>query len=467
MSFLHDVLKIVFGPPAKRRPVPARPLPSVPVIDNGTGPSETRRPSQPRQTKPKPQPEALAVRQLQDALGLASKLVVARSSLPILSYCLLKNGKLTVTDLDNYLTLDLPGLDIAPVCLPVALLQKALRFVKDPIRLIKRDLNVILNDTFTLPGMDPKEFPASPARTVQQQIGEAFPVPERWTDVLPAASPDETRLNLSGVCIDLAAGYCVSSDGHRLHALKIPTGAVAAQGIVALPAAKLIARLLARGAVNSQLYTQRPILSKEQEELLATEISDVTPESVRQKREALQQELKRPTSALFRTPGVEFWTRLGEGEFPDYQQVLQRPKQLSHITMSKAPLIAALKACLACAPKDRFGVSLTRLPAGMRVRLEATDNGKVERLVECSGWKPGRYVGLNARYLLHALECWRGKEVTLLIRDAATAVHLENDDLQVVIMSVRVSEPVEYQQNKKDGSVPEQADETTKASQAE
>jgi DNA polymerase III sliding clamp (beta) subunit (PCNA family) len=156
-----------------------------------------------------------------------------------------------------------------------------------------------------------------------------------------------------------------------------------------------------------------------------------------------------------------------ESEFPDYKQILQRPVVLSLITLPKTPLIAALKACLACAPKGRLGVSLTRLPAGIRVRLDATDNGRAERVVECRGWKPGSYVGLNARYLLQALECWRGKEVTLLIRDAAMAVHLENDDLQVVIMSVRVSEPVEYQQNKKDGGVPEQANETTKASQAE
>jgi DNA polymerase III sliding clamp (beta) subunit (PCNA family) len=453
MSFLHEVLKIVFGPPAKRRPLPSRPLPSVPLSVTGTGHSETRRPSQPRQPKPKPQPEALTVHQFQDALGLASKLVVARSSLPILSYCLLKNGQLTVTDLDNYLTCDLPGLDIAPVCLPVALLQKALRFVKDPIHLVKRDPNVILSDTFTLPGMDPQEFPASPARAVQQQIGEAFLVPERWADLLPAMSPDETRLNLSGVYIDLAAGYCVSSDGHRLHALKVPPGVAGAQGIVALPAAKLIAPLLARGEVTGRLYTQRPTLSKEQEELLATEISDVTSETVRQKREVLKKELEQPTYACFRVSGIELWIRLVAGEFPDYQQVLQRPAKLSHATMPKAPLLAAVKACLACAPKDCFGVSLTRLPAGMRVRLEATDNGKVERLVECRGWKPGRYVGLNARYLLHALECWRGKEVTLLIRDAATAVHLENDDLQVVIMSVRVSEPMEYQQDAK-GSEP-------------
>src|SRR5262249_51309824 len=312
--------------------------------------SEPRRPPQSRQPKPKPQPVGLTVHQFRDALGLASKLVVVRSSLPILSYCLLKNGKLTVTDLDNYLTFDLPGLDIESVCLPVALLQKALRFVKDPVHLVKRDLNVILNDTFTLPGLDPKEFPASPARTVQQQIGETFLVPERWVDVLPAMSPDETRLNLSGVYIDLAAGYYVSSDGHRLHALKVPSGVASAQGIVALPAAKLIARLLARGEVTGRLYTQRPTLSKEQEELLATEISDVTSETVRQKREVLKKELERPTYTCFRAPGIEFWTRLIEGEFPDYQQVLQRPTQLSHLTLPKTPLLAALKACLACAP---------------------------------------------------------------------------------------------------------------------
>src|SRR5262245_16440857 len=99
MSFLHEVLKLVLGPPAKRRPLPARPRPAVPVTDNGTSQSKTRRPAQPRQPTPKPQPAGLTVRQLQDALGLASKLVVGRSSLPILSQCLLENGQLTVTDL--------------------------------------------------------------------------------------------------------------------------------------------------------------------------------------------------------------------------------------------------------------------------------------------------------------------------------------------------------------------------------
>jgi len=467
MSILHAVLKLVVGPPAKRRPLPSRPRPAVPVTAPDLGQNETRRPAQPRQTKPRLRPAGLTVHQFQDALGLASKRVVGRSALPILSQCLLGNGKLTVTDLDHYLTLALPGLDIAPVCVPAALLQKALRFVTEPVRWEQRESQVILNDTFTLPTMDPAEFPSPPARTAQERLGEAFPLPARWADLLPAVSPDETRLHLSGVCLDLAAGYCVSSDGHRLHALKLPPGAGEAKGIVALPAAKLIARLLTRGVVSGQFFVHRPPLTTEQQDLLALQITDTTPAAVRQKRAAVEQELQRPTYALFRAPGVELWTRLVEGEFPDYLPLLQHPPQCTPVSLPRASLIAALKACLACAPKHALGVSLTRLPAGVRVRLEATENGSVERLIDCRGWQPGHYVGVNARYLLQALECLRGDEVTLALKDAASPVHIADEDLHIVISPLRVSAPAECQKDNKDGGVPAQAHETTKASQAE
>ena len=206
---------------------------------------------------------------LHEALRFATLLVVQRPALPILSHCLLSNGSLTVTDLENTLTVNLPGLTIEPTCVPVALLQKALRFVTDPVRLVQRELAVILNDTFTLPGLDPADFPVSPAQTAHAAIGEPFAIPDRWADLLPAVSQDQSRLNLSGVCIDLTAGYCVSSDGHRLHALRIPSVTEGARGIVPLPAAKLLARLLSKGAIRGQFYTQRPMLTTEQKELLA------------------------------------------------------------------------------------------------------------------------------------------------------------------------------------------------------
>ena len=98
---------------------------------------------------------------------------------------------------------------------------------------------------------------------------------------------------------------------------------------------------------------------------------------------------------------------------------------------------------------------------------EATDNGSAERLIECRGWQPGRYVGVNARYLLQALECLRGDEVTLAMKDEASPVHIADEDLHIVISPLGVSESAECQKDKKDGGVPEQANETTKTSQAE
>jgi len=137
------------------------------------------------------------------------------------------------------------------------------------------------------------------------------------------------------------------------------------------------------------------------------------------------------------------------------------------VTIHRAPLIAALKACLACAPKHALGVSLTRLPAGVRVRLEATENGSVERLIECQGWHLGGYIGLSARYLLQALECVRNDEVTLAIKDEASPVHITDEDLHIVISPLRVSEPAECQKDQKDGGVPAQSHETAKPSPAE
>jgi hypothetical protein len=199
-----------------------------------------------------------------------------------------------VTDLENTLTVHLPGVPIEPTCVPVALLQKALRFVTGPVRLVKRELAVVLNDTFTLPGLDPADFPVSAAQSAQAAIGKPFPIPERWADLLPAVSQDQSRLNLSGICIDLDTGYCVSSDGHRLHALRIPSVIGGTRGIVPLPAAKLLARLHTKGVLHGQFYTQRPVLTAEQKELLALTISNETPEDVRRRREVLEHELQQP-----------------------------------------------------------------------------------------------------------------------------------------------------------------------------
>lgn len=443
MSLIRSILQFVFGP-APKTPTGSPSRPSHTPQPIRTTHSHAQRPVRPRAVVSTTSPEGLTVSQVQEALRFATLLVAHRPSLPIVSHCLLSNGALTVTDLETTLTVALPGLVMEPICVPVALLQKALRFVTDPVRFVKRDLAVILNDTFTLPGLDPADFPASPAQSAHTAIGEPFAIPNRWADLLPAVSQDQSRLNLSGVCIDLTAGYCVSSDGHRLHALRTPSAAGGSRGIMPFPAAKLLARLLSKGAIHGQFYTQRPVLTTEQKELLALTLSPETPEAVRQKRETLEQELQQPRLVRFRTPGVELWTRLIDGEFPEYLSLLQRPQASTSVAIPRAPLLEALQACVACAPKRQLGASLTRVPAGVRVRLEAAEHSAVERVIPCEGWQLGRSIGLNARYLLQPVTCLRGNEVRLQITGAMAPVHLEDPELHVVLMPMRILEPVDH-----------------------
>src|SRR5262249_2735659 len=155
------VLQLLVGPLVKK-PQPFPPQPSLPATKQERGRKELPRRS-PHSSSLSPQ-GGLTVRQLQTALTLASKVSTVRSALPLLSYCLLANKKRSATDLETYLTLDLPALTIEPVCVPIVPLQKVLRTLQGTVHLERRGLDLVVPDTCTLPGLDPQEFPASPAR---------------------------------------------------------------------------------------------------------------------------------------------------------------------------------------------------------------------------------------------------------------------------------------------------------------
>ena len=135
------------------------------------------------------------------------------------------------------------------------------------------------------------------------------------------------------------------------------------------------------------------------------------------------------------------WSRCVDAAFPDYAKVIQKPKDRAHVTMPRGPLIEALKVCLACASKDKLVVSLTREVGGLRVRLDESDAGSIDRLIPCRGWKPGQSIGLNARYLLDAARALQCDEATIGISDPASPVFLGDGELEAVIMPVRTTKP--------------------------
>src|SRR5262245_62877738 len=93
---------------------------------------------------------------------------------------------------------------------------------------------------FKIVGLDPREFPAMPT-AVQDKKSKAASVPggllqEMIQRTIFAVSTDETRLNLSGVCIERPeAGKLrlIATDGHRLSMItRAVEGVGAANGVI-------------------------------------------------------------------------------------------------------------------------------------------------------------------------------------------------------------------------------------------
>jgi DNA polymerase-3 subunit beta len=126
-----------------------------------------------------------------------------------------------------------------------------------------------------------------------------------------AASPDETRLQLSGVYLEAQKEgklRMVASDGHRLALIERET-------TIADPSAWPHTILPRKGLIEV-----RKLLEKSEEEITLS--------------------LQGPT-AILKKESTELSMRLVEGEFPDYQQVIPTEKKHT-ITFSREDFLGAL-----------------------------------------------------------------------------------------------------------------------------
>ena len=196
-------------------------------------------------------------RALSGALGELVRVADQRASVPILSHVMLRAaaGVLTLraTDLSRNLTCQLPAEGDLVTCLPAKLLAA---LVKPEGRSDAGDVVIEpegeTSCTVTLDGltsrvhaMSPEEFPAGLAADDTQwsllALWPAVAIGEALRFVLPAASPDEGRPHLNGVCLDL--GRIAATDGHRVHVAELP-GQIPEPMLIPLQAAVTLDRIL-------------------------------------------------------------------------------------------------------------------------------------------------------------------------------------------------------------------------------
>jgi len=340
---------------------------------------------------------------LQEGLAAVTPAVPSKTTLPVLANLLIqttdKGIRISGTDLDiavsTEVTADVEA--VGAITIPARKLSEIARELPAaPVRISATgDQRVTLEcgrSKFKLLGLPKSEFPSFPAIN----FDKALKVPSGDLQKLVghtafAAITEESRPILNGVLWELRpdAMRMVATNGHRLAKMEVPVrGAKKADLIIPPKALEQIRRLFAA-----------------EEEL----------------------EVSQGENHLgFRSPFTSVYTRLIEGPYPSYDQVI--PKDNDKVaTLDRAALVGALKRMSVVASDQTHRIRLSFNTGMLKFSVSTPDLG------EAQDEMPIRYdgdpmdIGFNAAYLLEILRYMPTDEVRMTFRAPERASTLEPD----------------------------------------
>jgi len=336
-------------------------------------------------------------KQLLAALQLLAKATDRRSSLAVLADLAfsVQRGRqqITATDLNSSITYLGPAADwaIGGVTVNAKLIADMVKSASgEDVALTKSGSGLTVSsngaDTTVLGTNRYHDFPKIPA--IPDELvaidGEAFG--EAMERCLHAVCKDQTRFHLNGVLVEArgTSHRFVATDGHRLIKVTEDTERTfTGTGILQEPAAKILVKLLSLGKARMAIVKMM-----------------------------LHVHVEHPTSG-------EEWEasfKLIDAQFPPYDQVI--PTDYERLaTVDRKRLVAAMKRAKALCTETR-GCKLSVSSGKLVITSDHPDNGSTsEALKADSAWLETfggvQDFGINARYLLEALEQIECEHVTL------------------------------------------------------
>jgi DNA polymerase III subunit beta len=360
---------------------------------------------------------------LQEGIGAVGGSIPTRTTLPVLANLLLvaEDGVVTLsgTDLDTAVMVRVPA-EVegeGAITAPARKLQEIARELPPaPVHLSTQGDTITVasgRSRFKLNGLPRDEFPAFPQVSFENSVkltGAALH--QLISHVAFAVSTEETRPILNGVLWQLQGDdmRMVATNGHRLAKMTIPReggsgGAVEGDFIVHPRALNLVQKLL--GPDDSV-------------------------------------EVARSDNHIgFRGENVEIYTRLIEGPYPNYEQVIPKDND-KHMVAEKQTLAAAIRRMAIVASDQTHRIRMSLGGPMLRFSVQTPDLGEAteELPVEYEG-EPLE-IGFNANYLLELLRFMPTEEVKMSFRAperAATIEPIGNEDtpdLLCLVMPLRL-----------------------------
>jgi len=317
-------------------------------------------------------------------LGVVSRAVSSRSTLPVLANVLLRTEdaglKLTATNLEIGMTYWVPGKieEEGAVTVPARLIADLVNGLPAGER-----VDLVLEGTTLrirsgrahaqLRGIDAEEFPVIPSagdvpttRISQRVLRQAL------SEVTFAAATDEARPILTGVLTRLEGDRLTlaAADNYRIAVKTIPTLDAAEETSIVVPA-------------RSYLELARVL----------GDTDDPVDLVIAQGR----------NQVLFHLESVDLVSRLIDGQFPNYQQVLPASHSTRAVVDREELLKAVrLSALIASSSANVVRMRLDGAGQGMTIAA-AADIGETEGQVEAALEGDSVTIAFNARYLQDAL----------------------------------------------------------------
>jgi DNA polymerase-3 subunit beta len=341
--------------------------------------------------------------QLQEGLAAVAAAVPSKTTLPVLANILLeatKDGlKLSGTDLDIAVGTTVPAAvdQEGAITLPARKLVELVRELPSAgIRITTQGEQRVTiecgRSKFKLLGLPREEFPSFPqvafegsSKTTARELQKLI------AHVAFAASTEESRPVLNGVLWQLLPDRMrmVATNGHRLAKMEIPMQSTLAQ----------------------------------QAELI------VPPKALEQFRKLFgpddEIEIGRSDNHLgFRSATTQVFTRLIEGPYPNYEQVIPREND-KVATVEKASLMSALRRMSIVASDQTHRIRMSFGDGSCRLSVTTPDLGDAQEEITVAYEGEPLDIGFNANYLLEVLKYMPTDEVRLTFKAPERAATVE------------------------------------------
>ena len=338
---------------------------------------------------------------LAHGLGIVSRAVSPRSTLPVLSNVLIASD-------EGRLRLSATNLELGITCWIGAKIEEegsttvpARTFADLVGTLPQEQVNLNLNNTTQslnvrcgasntdIKCIDAQEFPPLPVPDMEGAILlNVADFKDMISQVVFAASVDEARPVLMGVLVTVEkdAITMASADGFRLSVRKGTLSQAAPQPFTAIIPARALGELARVVSDGNEM------------------ISMVMPKGRGQ--------------VVFRMKEVEVVSQLIDGTFPDYQQII--PRSYKSRTILSTP--ALLKACKQAEIFAREGSNVARFnikssgelePGSVEISAQSEETGSNETVVAATIDGAGLLIAFNVKYLREVLEVVKSPNVAL------------------------------------------------------